>query len=44
VPFSSVTSFDVDEALTLSGIADMAALQASLTDVVNQPGANRFTW
>ena len=42
VPFSNVTFFDVDETRSLSGIADMAALQAALTDAVNQLGPNCF--
>ncbi|MBQ8093081.1 MAG: acetolactate decarboxylase [Clostridia bacterium] len=42
VPFSNVTFFDVDETLTLSGIADMAALQDAMNSVVNRLGANCF--
>ena len=42
VPFSNVTFFDVDETLALSGVADMAALQAAMNDVVNELGANCF--
>ena len=34
VPFSNVTFFDTDETLTLSGIADMAALQEAMTGMV----------
>ena len=42
VPFSNVTFFDTDETLTLSGIADMAALQDTMSSVVNRLGANCF--
>ena len=42
VPFSNVTFFDVDETVELSGIADMAALQAAANDVVNRLGSNCF--
>lgn len=42
VPFSNVTFFDVDETVALSGIADMAALQAAANDVVNRLGSNCF--
>ena len=42
VPFSNVTFFDTDETLTLSGIADMAALQEAMNGVVNRLGANCF--
>ena len=42
VPFSNVTFFDVDETLSLSGVADMAALQDAMTGVVNELGANCF--
>ena len=42
VPFSNVTFFDTDETMTLSGIDDMAALQAALNDVVDKLGANCF--
>ncbi|MBQ9346388.1 MAG: acetolactate decarboxylase [Oscillibacter sp.] len=42
VPFSNVTFFDTDETLTLCGIADMAALQDTMSSVVNRLGANCF--
>ena len=42
IPFGNVTFFDVDETLALSGIADMAALQEAVTDMVNKLGANCF--
>ena len=43
VPFCNVTFFDTDETLELHGIPDMAALQASLNEVVNRlGGANCF--
>lgn len=42
VPFSNVTFFDVDETLSLSGIADMAALQEAMNGAVNALGANCF--
>ena len=42
VPFSNVTFFDTDETLTLSGIADMAALQDAMNGVVSRLGANCF--
>ena len=42
VPFSNVTFFDTDETLPLSGIADMAALQDTMSSVVNRLGANCF--
>jgi acetolactate decarboxylase len=42
VPSGSVTFFDTDKTLTLSGISDMAALQESLNDVVSELGANCF--
>ena len=37
-----MTFFDTDETLTLSGIADMAALQDTMSSVVNRLGANCF--
>ena len=40
VPFSNVTFFEEDISLPLSGIADMAALQAALNEVVGDHGAN----
>ena len=42
VPFSNVTFFEEDVSLPLSGIADMAALQAALNEVVAERGANLF--
>lgn len=42
VPFSNVTFFDVDDTLTLSSIADMAALQETMNGVVKELGANCF--
>ncbi len=42
VPFSNVTFFDADETCALSDIADMAALQAAMNDVVDRLGANCF--
>jgi acetolactate decarboxylase len=42
VPFSNVTFFDVDETLTLSGVADMAALQDAMNNAVSALGANCF--
>lgn len=42
VPFSDVTFFDADETVSLSGLADMAALQEAMTAVVDGLGANCF--
>ena len=42
VPFSNVTFFEEDISLPLAGIADMAALQAALNEVVGEHGANLF--
>ena len=42
VPFSNVTFFEEDMWLPLSGIGDMAALQATLNEVVGERGANLF--
>ncbi len=42
VPFSNVTFFEEDMTLPLSDIADMAALQAALNEVVRERGANLF--
>ena len=42
VPFSNVTFFDVDDTLTLSNLADMAALQETMNGVVKELGANCF--
>ena len=42
VPFSNVTFFDVDKTLSLSGVADMAALQETMNGVVKELGANCF--
>lgn len=42
VPFSNVTFFDVDKTLALSGVEDMAALQAAMSAAVDELGANCF--
>ena len=42
VPFSNVTFFEEDLTLPLSDIPDMAALQASLNEYVDEHGANLF--
>ena len=42
IPFSNVTFFEADETARLSDIADMAALQETMSGVVNELGANCF--
>ncbi len=42
VPFANVTFFDADEALPLSGTADMAALRDALNAAVSARGRNLF--
>ena len=42
VPFSNVTFFEEDVTLPLSGLADMASLQAALNEAVSERGANLF--
>lgn len=42
IPFSNVTFFEADETVPLNGIADMAALQEVMNDVVKGLGANCF--
>lgn len=42
VPFSNVTFFEEDISLPISGLGDMAALQAALNEVVGEHGANLF--
>ena len=42
IPFSNVTFFEADETARLSDIADMAALQETMSGVVKELGANCF--
>jgi len=42
VPFSNVTFFEEDISLPVSGIEDMASLQAVLNEAVSEHGANLF--
>jgi len=42
IPFSNVTFFEPDHTLSLSDVADMAALQEQLNAVIKENGANLF--